>query len=453
MLVAAAAMAFVSCQKEQGPSQLELSTLTFSSENPVSKTHWDGQTIIWSDDDAIRVALMIGDTWYNDNNGAKLYQSKKLSQDAQTAKFAVSDFTQDKITAGGWTGAYQFYGLSPASAEDANFGKTTSKASIEIPATQVLSSDTFDKSADILWGKAVNTYSELPSSDVSMVWSRVVAHAYISLNDINGITAGELVKSVTLTAQDGAALTGEYELHMATGEFTAKSSVSNKVVLSSSEGVAVSGNDLTLWACINPCNVTSLNIVVDTDKAVYSIDKTNLDLDFLVNRRNVQPVNMSRAERVEKGVSSTYYVKVTEEPSDWSGQYLIVCEEANMAMTGSATDAAGIKKPTEVEITQNGIQHNSTMEAISVTISPVTAGYLIVTHSGYGVYCTDNNTTFSASSKSSTYSKYPYTIGLLNGKFDIIRGGKYMMYNKSTNGFGFYTSETQTAVQLYRLED
>lgn len=302
MLVAAAAMAFVSCQKDDALSQSESQTyITFTSANPVSKTHWDGQTITWSDDDAIRVALMVGDTWYQDNSGAKLYQSNnKLNADAQTAKFSVSGFTADKISAGGWAGAYQFYGLYPDSAEDANFGKSTSKASIEIPTEQALSSDTFDKSADILWGKAVNTYSELPASDVSMVWKRVVAHAYISLNDINGIVAGEIVKSVSFTAQSDADLTGDFELHMATGEFTPKSAATNKVVLTSNEGVTLDGNDLTLWACINPCTLTELDIEIDTDKAVYTIKKTGFSREFKVNQRNILPVNMTDAERSEK---------------------------------------------------------------------------------------------------------------------------------------------------------
>lgn len=308
MLVAAAAMASVSCQKEEHNAQEEYVTLTFASENPVTKTHWDGQTVTWSSEDAIRVALMIGDTWYHDNSGAKLYQSNKLKSDNQTAKFSVTDFKAEKITEGNWTGAYQFYGLYPASAEDANFGKTASKASIEIPTEQTLSSDTFDKSADILWGKAVDTYSSLPSSDVSMVWDRVVAHACISLNDIKGIVPGEIVKKITFIAQSDADLTGGYELHMVTGEFTPKSSATNKVVLASSEGITLAGDDLTFWACVNPCTLTELDIEVDTDKAVYTIKKTDFSRDFKVNQRNILPIDMSTATRTAKEVVGESYV-------------------------------------------------------------------------------------------------------------------------------------------------
>lgn len=460
MLFAAAAMAFVSCQKNEIAPEYEQTILTFTSSNPETKTEWNGETIVWSDKDDIRVALMIGEIWYQDNSGAKLYQSNTISGSSETASFSVSKFEQTTIQNAGWTGDYQYYALYPSSAEDSNFGKSTSMASITIPSEQELSSVSFDKSADILWGKAVNVYTSLTTTEIPLIWTRVVAHAYITLNDIKDITEGELVKKVTLTAQNGAAITGACELHMSTGEFTAKSSASNVITLTSDQGIAVSGGDISFWACINPCTVTSLDIVVDTDAATYTISKTGFEREFLQNKRNTLPINMAEADRVPKetgeeggDVDAKYYVKVTEAPEDWSGTYLLVCEEENIAMTGSATSNTDIKKPTSVEITQNGIQYNSAMENISVSINSVDSGYLIVTRSGYGVYCTDSNTTFAASKTSSTYSKYPYTISLSYGKFVIMRGGKYMMYNKSSDVFGFYTSETQTAIQLYRLQD
>ena len=67
--------------------------------------------------------------------------------------------------------------------------------------------------------------------------------------------------------------------------------------------VADASGNVTFWACINPCTVTSLNIVVDTDRAVYTIDKTGLNCEFLVNKRNVLPVNMSAAVRTPKDLT------------------------------------------------------------------------------------------------------------------------------------------------------
>ena len=301
MLFAVAAIASVSCQKETQNAPAQPVTLTFTSANPETKTEWneENQTIWWSDKDAIRVALKIGETWYADDSGAKLYQSTSLSAKSETGKFKLKYFDAEKITE---SGSYNFYALYPDDAAGTNFDKSTSISEVTLPSVQTSSSITFDKSADILWGKAVNPYSALPAEEVPLLWDRLVAHALITLKGINGIVENETINSVTLTAQEGAALTGKYALNVATGEFT-PAEISNTVTVNCSDIVADASGNVTFWACINPCTVTSLNIVVDTDRAVYTIDKTGLNCEFLVNKRNVLPVNMSAAVRTPKDLA------------------------------------------------------------------------------------------------------------------------------------------------------
>ena len=69
MLVAAAATAFFSCQKQEtfisDASQERL--LTITSEKPTfvdkSRTEWNGSTIEWSEGDKISVAYTLDDEW------------------------------------------------------------------------------------------------------------------------------------------------------------------------------------------------------------------------------------------------------------------------------------------------------------------------------------------------------------------------------------------------------
>ena len=454
MLLAVAAAAFVSCQKAETAPQSELVTLTFSSSNPQTKTEWNGETVVWSAKDKIRMALKIGDAWYADDKGVvKYYVSNEaiLSDNSETAQFKISASFKTELS-----GNYQFYALYPSNCTGSSTDFTNAPAATyTIGSDQTASSQTFDKSADILWGRAVNTYTALPETEISLTWTRLVAHADITLK---GLGTGEKVNSVVLTAQDGLALVGKFNVDITTGAVSSNTP-QNTVTVNCTDLTVDETGEASFWACINPCTITSLDIVVDTDAATYTISKTGFEREFLQNKRNTLPINMAGADRVPKetgeeggDVDAKYYVKVTEAPEDWSGTYLLVCEEENIAMTGSATSNTDIKKPTSVEITQNGIQYNSAMENISVSINSVALGYLIVTRSGYGVYCTDSNTTFVASKTSSTYSQYPYTISLSDGKFVIMRGSKYMMYNKSSDVFGFYPSETQTAIQLYRLQ-
>lgn len=457
MLLAVAAAAFVSCQKAETAPQSELVTLTFSSSNPQTKTEWNGSTIVWSDKDDIRVALMIGETWYQDNSGAKLYQSNTISGSSETASFSVSKFEQTKIQDAGWTGDYQYYALYPSNAEDANFGKSTSMASITIPSEQELSSASFDKSADILWGKAVNVYTSLTATEIPLMWTRVVAHAYITLNDIKDIAEGELVKKVTLTAQSGAAITGACELHMSTGEFTAKSSASNAITLTSDQGIAVSNGDISFWACINPCTITSLDIVVDTDAATYTISKTGFEREFLQNKRNTLPINMAEAERVAKETGddgdSKYYVKVTEAPSDWSGDYILVYSTGNEIMSSFSSSYFTSES---VTISTDGIislledaDNRITVSKLSDDNYSLQLGGKYISYSG--------NSTSVAQTEDVVDDKCKWTISINNNDnvtiANVSATSRILKYNSgSPNRFTAYTSSSGKAVQLYKLQ-
>ena len=308
MLVAAAAMAFVSCQKEeQNAPQSEQGYITFTSANPDTKTEHNGETIVWSKGDVIRVACQTGvDLWFTSAAGdkaePKLYASYGLDEGGLTAHFKVrtgGDYFPENLS-----GALRFYAIYPSTCNgnSASF-KNAPNLTYEIKSLQTSTSQSYDKSCDIMYAEAVNEYSsisDIQETGVSLMWTRLVAHAYVTLK---GLPVGETINKVTLTAQDGAALVGKYDVDITTGAVS-ENTPANSVVVNC-EGVTVDQNgNATFWACINPCKVKSLNIVVDTDKAVYSIDKTNIDLDFLVNKRNIQPVNMSGAERVEKATGA-----------------------------------------------------------------------------------------------------------------------------------------------------
>ena len=465
MLFAVAAIASVSCQKEIVATNEEQTYMTFTSVDPVSKTEWNGQTIVWSQGDNIRIACQTGqDAWYVSGStpSAKLYASEAAEQGGESVKFRVktgsSSFPADLA------GNLRFFALYPSSVEDASFSQETSCASIEI-GDQKTSSNTYDSSADILWGKSVKTYQTIPTEDVSILWSRVVAHACISLNKINGIVQGEKVNKITLTAQQGAILTGTFDLNMANGDFSPTKTVSNTITLSCENVVADASGNVTFWACINPCTITSLDITVETDAASYTCSKSGFSREFLQNKRNILPVDMSGATRTEKEVEEVtgYYVKVTEEPADgdWSGQYLIVCEDKNVTMTGSAT-GDNIKQQTTVVIDNERIKQTAAMDAVSVTIGvhwTQEDGYYIKTASNYFIYATASASgAFSTSMSESTGKKYYYSFYFSSSELIIaskIVGSDTIKYMRCYgSNFGHYLDGSKyDAVQLYKLQN
>lgn len=307
MLFAVAAIASVSCQKEDQNAPAESVTLTFTSANPETKTEWNDNTIVWSAGDIIRVACQISENeWYSAGNPTepKMYVSEALPEGGVTAKFKLK--TGNNSFPVDLSGNLQFYALYPSTCNgnSASF-KNAPKLSYDISAQQTSTLQSYDKSCDVLWAKAEDEYSaisSIPTSGVSMAWTRVVAHAHITLKGIYGIEAGEIINSITLTAQENAPFVGKYDLNITNGTVE-ENKTANSLTVNCSDIVADASGNVTFWACINPCTVTSLNIVVDTDRAVYTIDKTGLNCEFLVNKRNILPVNMSAAVRTPKDLT------------------------------------------------------------------------------------------------------------------------------------------------------
>lgn len=233
MLVAAAAMAFFACQKPEAiePATSEEVMLTFSSEKPAfddeTKTEWTGETIQWSKGDKISVAYTVKGNWQGINGdadgNAKLYKSSELAEAAEIAKFNVStDFE------GTTEGAHVFYGVYPAP-QSTDFANAP-VASLTIPANQTPNANTFDASGDLMVGVS-KEYESRPGSGetISLKWNRLVAHAVITLKEINGFIAGEILTGITLTAQEGANLVGKQNVDLTTGAVENNDGASNVI--------------------------------------------------------------------------------------------------------------------------------------------------------------------------------------------------------------------------------
>ena len=369
MLLAVAAAAFVSCQKAETAPQSELVTLTFSSSNPQTKTEWNGSTIVWSEKDKIRVACLLGQAWQNNNGDvtgtakAKLYQSNGLPEDKQAeAKFTVpTNFNEDNFT--GKTS--QFYAIYPDTATDLDF--MAPNAVVTIPSTQSVTGDTFDKTADLLWGKSVQV-AGFPTEAVSMYWTRLVAHADITLK---GLGTGEKVNSVVLTAQDGLALVGKFNVDITTGAVSSNAP-QNTVTVNCTDLTVDETGEASFWACINPCTITSLDIVVDTDAATYTISKSGFEREFLVNKRNALTINMADAERVEKEGTSVTYTFTSKAWEDVTNSWVSGKDCTNM------TSGRGVK----IEAKDTGA--NATCQQNFSEISKIVVTYSTNASNGVG---------------------------------------------------------------------
>ena len=313
MLVAAAATALFSCQKQEfeTPEVSQEMTLTFASEKPAfddeTRTEWTGETIQWSKGDKISVAYTVNGTWQNasgDASGdAKLYKSEELAAASATALFNVSTYFK-----GTTEGAHVFYGVYPAPSETGFADAPV--ATLTVASSQNPKADSFDSNGDLMVGVS-NEYSSRPDENetISLKWERLVAHAVISLKNINGLTAEEKIENITLTAQDNANLVGKQKVNLITKEVVKDNAAANVVKLGASN-LTVNDGSLSFWACVLPETLTSLTVVVETDKATYTREITGISKTFKQNARNTLSIKMDNAVREEKVVASDEAVDV-----------------------------------------------------------------------------------------------------------------------------------------------
>ena len=312
MLVAAAATAFFSCQKQEviAPETEQVSCLTFTSEKPAfddeTKTEWTGETIQWSEGDKIRVAYTCDYVWQNadgtatasEEDGyrtAKFYASTELDKDSSVAQFDVPG----KFV-GNAEGEYVFYGIYPSSVVGSSDMKNAPSFNVILPSVQTPLADSFDPESDLMVAQS-DVYTGMPEEAISLRWNRKVAHANITLKGVKGISDDEQVISVKITAQETANMVGMQKYDMATGEYVQHEDNATANVLEiNGVNLSVENGNVVFWASFLPCTWESFTVELNTDKATYTRTVETCNLAFKQNARNTLAVKMQDAEVAER---------------------------------------------------------------------------------------------------------------------------------------------------------
>ena len=142
------------------------------------------------------------------------------------------------------------------------------------------------------------------------------------------------------------------------------------------------------------------------------------------------------------------YVKITTEPRDWTGTYLVVYENGNQAYvldaSRSTIDASG--NYVVADIVQSEIAASTDVNDASLVVTGVVEGYTLRTSTGLYL------TTEDGKKISAAQDSYSFLLSL-DSDGAVIRPVKRssvnLMYNSSWKGFRFYSSGQQP-IQLYR---
>lgn len=408
ILLSAAFISLVACNKVAVEEQPIIDNndyvLTFTSERPQidvdTRTAWDAETssIVWSEGDKIRIGYTLDGDWMGASaaGDAKFYSSEEVVIDESNASvgtFSVPVSTTtfvDPKTAGD----YVFYSVYPASLLSSTTVASAPTATVTLKSIQNPSADSFEASTDIMVGKtAVMALEGLPTDPIELVWDRVVAHGYFTLKDIKGIVAGETITKVTFTAQDGAALAGEFSVSLEDGSFTAPNAT-NEVVINGSDLEFVEESEMTnlkIWISVLPETLTSLKVDLLTNKAHYVREITGISKTLKRNARNVLAINMASATRT--AVEEVVWVKKDISAITSSDVFVIVGNNGNnFAMTNdNGTSAA--PKASSISVTDDKLTSNP-VDNIQWTLSGnSTDGYTFYPNgtTATWLYCTSSN--------------------------------------------------------------
>ena len=354
LLAALAALTLAGCQKAVSEP---VKALTLTSEEPSTRTGWNGETIQWTAGDAISMAYSVSGEWV----GPNLYPSDALTENSLTAAFRVpGNFPTNLV------GAHHFYAVYPA-VEGTDFSGAPDVFTA-VPQVQTPTATSFDPAADLMAATSTGDWRSLPDAPIPMIWTRLTAHGDITLKNL-ALDADETVQSIVLQAQNGAELTGDVIIDLCNTEEFATAGVPRVTVLADNLSVDASGN-LRFWVSIFPVELTELTVTLTTDKAVYRRSIQGISKTFAQNTRNILGISMQGATKTPIAPVGENYVKVTQAQSDWTGDYLIVYETGKLVLDSDGDP----KTHASVSISDGKIPYESA-KAYNIRIEKSGTGY------------------------------------------------------------------------------
>lgn len=160
---------------------------------------------------------------------------------------------------------------------------------------------------------------------------------------------------------------------------------------------------------------------------------------------------------VQAGITLNY-VKVTEDLTDWSGEYLIVNEEAGVAFDGSINNTTYDKTNNVIDVTivdiaggGKKIVSTNTIEASRFIVTKQNDIYTIKSAAGYYIGRTSSSTGINASNETA----YTNTLSYNNTFYYVKSSNNYMLRYNSSEGqkrFRYYSGASVDPIQLYKKE-
>lgn len=288
--------------------------------------------------------------------------------------------------------------------------------------------------------------------------------AYSKATDLYNSNKGTKIGSIVCGTSTELAISGEYQ-------YLGIRSNSGALYLSEVKITWEAGGEITPVEPTLSLNESSATIY---EGSTYQIEVTTNqdDVSFVSSATNIATVDengliraistgnanitVSAGELSEtfavtvEAIPDAEYIKVTSIPSNWEGEYLIVCEDTNVAFDGSLTSLDGVGNKVDVTITDGKIAYSPDLDNRDFTIESISSSeYSIKSSSGYYIGQTSNANGLA----SNTSTKYENTLSVdSSGNASIkVSSGPTLKYNSASDQMRFrYYKSGQKAIQLYK---
>ena len=249
------------------------------------------------------------------------------------------------------------------------------------------------------------------------------------------------------TDEQTYAVGSTYTFGSASVTFTAQWTEDETYTVSYHVNGAVSTNDVYAGEMQLPVSVTAPNGYTFVGWTNQQIPGVAESATYFSSYNVIKDVDLYAVFAIAEGGGDAIYAKVTEEPDDWSGDYLLVYEGEDDAVAWTGADESNCY----VEVTIANDEIAGTEGAAVLTIAPMDGGYSIQVNNGQyiGQDKYDNGITFSNNALLNNLS--------LNDNNAVItaKGANNqrptMRYNKTSGQDRFrYYKSGQQSVQLYK---
>lgn len=171
----------------------------------------------------------------------------------------------------------------------------------------------------------------------------------------------------------------------------------------------------------------------------------------------------------ESAVTPSYYVKVTSAPSDWSGEYLMVCENrgevlSKISTTSTKYGIGATVKFEDIDTAKDSIKVTDAVDTCKIVIAKASnsaVGYTLHLASADSyLYWTSGNS-LDKNSTESNNTRWKISAGNTTGNWiikNVQDSTRVIWYNTGSPRFACYTAKTESssgyaAIQLYKLQD